>query len=164
MIKAIFFDIDGTLLSHTTRSVPYSTQIALQHLKEKGIYTFIATGRHISEMVDLPIHDLEFEGYITLNGQYCYNRDGIIYDLPIHSHDIHNILKLIDKHPFPCIFVEKELMYINYHNDAVQIVQDAISTPLPDIQDINRAYSHPIYQVIPYDITSQKEKDRKSVV
>lgn len=157
MIKAIFFDIDGTLLSHTTRSVPYSTQIALQHLKEKGIYTFIATGRHISEMVDLPIHDLEFEGYITLNGQYCYNRDGIIYDLPIHSHDIHNILKLIDKHPFPCIFVEKELMYINYHNDAVQIVQDAISTPLPDIQDINRAYSHPIYQVIPYDITSQKE-------
>ena len=66
MIKAIFFDIDGTLLSHTTRSVPYSTQIALQHLKEKGIYTFIATGRHISEMVDLPIHDLEFEGYITL--------------------------------------------------------------------------------------------------
>ncbi len=35
MIKAIFFDIDGTLLSHTTRSVPYSTQIALQHLKEK---------------------------------------------------------------------------------------------------------------------------------
>lgn len=129
MIKAIFFDIDGTLLSHTTRSVPYSTQIALQHLKEKGIYTFIATGRHISEMVDLPIH----------------------------SHDIHNILKLIDKHPFPCIFVEKELMYINYHNDAVQIVQDAISTPLPDIQDINRAYSHPIYQVIPYDITSQKE-------
>ena len=80
MIKALFFDIDGTLLSHTTRSVPYSTQIALQHLKEKGIYTFIATGRHISEMVDLPIHDLEFEGYITLNGQYCYNRDGIIYD------------------------------------------------------------------------------------
>ena len=40
MIKAIFFDIDGTLLSHTTRSVPYSTQIALQHLKEKGIYKF----------------------------------------------------------------------------------------------------------------------------
>jgi hypothetical protein len=50
MIKAIFFDIDGTLLSHHTKQVPSSTKKALQILKEKGIYTFIATGRHITEM------------------------------------------------------------------------------------------------------------------
>ena len=66
MIKAIFFDIDGTLLSHSTQSVPESTKLALQLLKEKGIYTFIATGRHISEIRDLPLDDLEFEGYIHL--------------------------------------------------------------------------------------------------
>ena len=48
MIKAIFFDIDGTLLSHQSQSVPASTKKALKILKEKGIYTFIATGRHIS--------------------------------------------------------------------------------------------------------------------
>lgn len=35
MIKAIFFDIDGTLLSHTTYSVPESTKEALRLLKEK---------------------------------------------------------------------------------------------------------------------------------
>ena len=37
-IKAVFFDIDGTLLSHSTQSVPESTKLALQLLKEKGIY------------------------------------------------------------------------------------------------------------------------------
>lgn len=158
MIKAIFFDIDGTLLSHQTRSVPDSTKYALHQLKQQGIYTFIATGRHISEMKDLPIHDLEFEGYITLNGQYCYNQKGLIYDLPIDQQDIHNIIAYIDANPFPCIFVEKELMYINYHNKAVQIVQDAISTPLPDINDLHRGYDHPIYQVIPYDINEQQEE------
>ena len=52
MIKAIFFDIDGTLLSHNTYSVPESTKEALRLLKEKGILTFIATGRHLSEMRD----------------------------------------------------------------------------------------------------------------
>ena len=83
MIKAIFFDIDGTLLSHQSQSVPASTKKALKILKEKGIYTFIATGRHISEIKDLPLDDLEFEGYITLNGQYCYNKNKVIYDLPI---------------------------------------------------------------------------------
>lgn len=157
MIKAIFFDIDGTLLSHHTKKVPSSTKQALQLLKEKGIYTFIATGRHISEIRDLPIHDLEFEGYITLNGQYCYNDNGIIYDLPIHQQDIQNIIQEIDLRPFPCIFVEKELMYINYHNDVVQIVQDAISTPLPNINDIHRGLTNKIYQVIPYDITEVQE-------
>ena len=157
MIKAIFFDIDGTLLSHQSQEVPTSTKLALKQLKEKGIYTFIATGRHISEMKDLPLHDLEFTGYITLNGQYCYNEEGVIYDLPIHLDDIQNILDRIHQDAFPCIFVEEELMYINYHNAAVEIVQKAISTPLPDINDLNRGLTHPIYQVIPYDIDESKE-------
>lgn len=157
MIKAIFFDIDGTLLSHRTKSVPTSTKQSLHLLKQQGILTFIATGRHISEMRDLPIDDLEFEGYITLNGQYCYNNEKIIYELPIHQQDIDNVLEEIHQHPFPCIFVEKEIMYINYHNQAVQTVQDAISTALPDINDLNRGYTHPIYQIIPYDMTEKDE-------
>lgn len=159
MIKAIFFDIDGTLLSHSSRAVPDSTKFALKTLKEKGIYTFIATGRHISEMKDLPIQDLEFDGFITLNGQFCYNEKEVIYDLPIHQDDITNIIKHIQEKPFPCIFVEDQLMYINYHNDAVQIVQDAISTELPDINDLTRGYSHAIYQVIPYDISVAQEQE-----
>jgi Cof subfamily protein (haloacid dehalogenase superfamily) len=158
MIKAIFFDIDGTLLSHQTKKVPDSTVKALKLLKEKGIYTFISTGRHISEMKDLPLDHLEFEGYITLNGQYCYNKDGTIYDLPIQQQDIDNIIKEIQHHPFPCIFVEDKLMYINYNNEDVQTVQDAISTPLPDVNDIQRGFTHPIYQVIPYGIDEDSEQ------
>lgn len=159
MIKAVFFDIDGTLLSHKTKRVPDSTKQALKLLNKKGIYTFIATGRHISEMKDLPIHDLKFDGFITLNGQYCYNDKGVIYDSPIHKSDIENIIHEINQNPFPCIFVEEKNMYINYCNEAVQTVQDAISTPLPDIGDLNRGLTHPIYQVIPYGITEEKEDE-----
>ena len=50
MIKAVFFDIDGTLLSHSTNSVPASARRALEELREKGILTFIATGRHLPEL------------------------------------------------------------------------------------------------------------------
>lgn len=155
MIKAIFFDIDGTLLSHHTQKVPESTKKALQQLKQNNIYIFIATGRHLSEMKDLPIHDLEFDAFITLNGQYCYNNKETIYTLPIHQDDINNIIHYIDQHPFPCIFVEDELMYINYNDDVVSRVQQAISTPLPDVNDIHRGLHKPIYQVIPYGIDDQ---------
>ena len=46
MIKAIFFDIDGTLVSFKTHSIPKSTLYALDLLKKKGIKIFIATGRY----------------------------------------------------------------------------------------------------------------------
>lgn len=159
MIKAIFFDIDGTLLSHRTKQVPASTIEAFRKLKDKGIYLFAATGRHISELIDLPLQNLEFDAYITLNGQYCFNQKEVIYDLPIPPSDIQNILKKITEKPFPCIFVEDTKMYINYHNKAVETVQKTISTPLPEINDLKHGLTHPIYQVIPYDITTSQEKD-----
>ena len=50
MVKAIFFDIDGTLVSFKTHEVPRSTIDALDILRKKGIKVFIATGRHYSSM------------------------------------------------------------------------------------------------------------------
>lgn len=158
-IKAVFFDIDGTLLSHSTYSVPESTKKALRLLKEKGIRTFIATGRHISEMKELPIQDLDFDGYITLNGQYCFNEKEVIYALPINQEDVDHIIEYVDKKHMPCIFVEDQEMYINFNNEVVETVQKAISTDLPMIGDIHRGYSHPIYQVIPYDISEKTTKE-----
>lgn len=37
MIKAVFFDIDGTLLPHSKGKVPLSTERAVSALREKGI-------------------------------------------------------------------------------------------------------------------------------
>lgn len=159
MIKAIFFDIDNTLLSHTTYTIPQSTKKALQLLKAKNIYIFMATGRHLCELKDLPLDDLEFDAYITSNGQYCFNQEGLIYDMPINPLDISNILDYIKNNPFPCMFAEKDRMYINYYSEGVKEVQASTSTPLPQIGDLTRGYSHPIYIVIPYDITIDKEED-----
>ena len=86
MIKAVFFDIDGTLVSFNTHKIPKSVFEALKLLKKNGIKIFIATGRGKDGLYVL--EDLEFDGYITLNGQYCYNRDGIIYENTIVKEDL----------------------------------------------------------------------------
>ena len=77
MIKAVFFDIDGTLVSFKTHRVPPSTVQALERLRARGIKLFIATGRHHADLNNLG--GLAFDGYITLNGQYCYDDRGVIY-------------------------------------------------------------------------------------
>ena len=76
MIKAIFFDVDGTLLSHDTKKVPRSTKEALKQLKKQNIKTFMATGRHNLELDDLPMEDLTFDGYVLLNGQINIDHEG----------------------------------------------------------------------------------------
>ncbi len=43
-IKAVFFDIDGTLLNDV-KQVQRSTQEAIKSLKKQGIYVGLATGR-----------------------------------------------------------------------------------------------------------------------
>lgn len=67
-IKAIFFDVDGTLVSHKSNNVPPGTRRSLARLRAKGIKTVVATGRHKIELEKLPVNDMQFDGYLTLNG------------------------------------------------------------------------------------------------
>ena len=151
MVKAVFFDVDGTLLSHRTHRVPDSTIRALEALREKGILTFLATGRHISMLQDiLPMDKLHFEGIVSLNGQYCCNNEGIIYHCPIPRKDITALLDYLKTDPHPCILIEEDQMYINFHNALVEKVQAGIRAKMPLLGDIDRGYTAPIYQALLY--------------
>ena len=66
MIKAIFFDIDGTLVSFKTHVISPQVISDLYALREKGIRLFIASGRHYMVMDNL--QDFPFDGYISMNG------------------------------------------------------------------------------------------------
>lgn len=132
MIKAIFFDIDGTLLSHAAGGVPESTRAAVSQLRRRGVKVFPATGRHILEIRRLPVRDLPFDGYVTLNGQICLNAgQEVIKSLPIAARDAERMLSVFERKEVPVQIVERDRMYINFANDAVRFAQRAISTPIP---------------------------------
>ena len=78
-IKAIFFDVDGTLFSHRLNDVPESTRRALKALRERGVLTVVATGRHMIEYSQLPVGNIEFDGYLTLNGQLLLDSNRKVY-------------------------------------------------------------------------------------
>lgn len=158
MIKAAFFDIDGTLLSHKTNTVPASAVRALEALREKGILTFIATGRNYNELPKIkPLQGLKFDGVISLNGQYCRNDKEVIHHCPLDREAIVMLLEFLEAHPHPAIFVEEGQMYINFHNDHVARVQAAIHSDLPPIGDLRRGLELPIYQVMLYMTDAELE-------
>ena len=118
-IKAAFFDIDGTLLPFRAKALPESTVQALAALRKNGVKTFIATGR---PPVHLPyLHALDgipFDGYVTMNGQYCYLADGeLLYTKYIPAASLQTLLPYIEKEQLSVGFVGKDFCRFNLIND-----------------------------------------------
>lgn len=136
MIKVAFFDIDGTLLSHNTKVVPASTRQALKLLKEKGIKCVIATGRHISQLQHLDIRDMEFDGYLTLNGQICLDENKqILCGFPIAGKAKDRLIQMFREKEQAVLLVEDDRLYMNKIDDRVRYVQSCISSPCSEIDE-----------------------------
>lgn len=152
MIKAVFFDVDGTLVSFKTHRVPQSTLEAIKKLQAKGIKVFVATGRHPSILTEgNNVHEIDFDGFVTLNGQYCFTKDRkVIYENNICREDIVALLEFLKENRFPCAFVEDRDTYMNYIDDVVVNLLKSVNVPLPPIEDIVRAKDGKVFQLNPY--------------
>lgn len=85
MIKAIFFDLDGTLLD-SRKQIPASAVQALAECRNKGIKLFLATARTplLEKMLNWTPAEMDlFDGGIYCNGA-CEKLDGVTryYDIP----------------------------------------------------------------------------------
>lgn len=148
MIKAIFFDIDGTLISHRDGVVPRSAKKALFQLRDKGIKIFLASGRHMMEIRNLPVNEIPFDGYLTLNGQLCLDAEGaLLYDHPIAADDLMRMASVFQQKTIPVTMIEKDRMYINYVDDAVEKAQKSITYAVPEIGSLS---DEKIYQIVIY--------------
>ncbi|MBR0434121.1 MAG: Cof-type HAD-IIB family hydrolase [Bacteroidaceae bacterium] len=85
---ALFFDIDGTLVSFRTHEIPSSTIQALTQAKANGSRIYIATGRPPVIITNLSAIEHLIDGYITTNGALCYVGDEMVCCQPIPSQDV----------------------------------------------------------------------------
>ena len=77
MIKALFFDIDGTLMPFSTRKISENTLAALHQAKANGLHLFIASGRPPIQLqlLDESFHSVPWDGYVMMNGQFCLDEN-----------------------------------------------------------------------------------------
>lgn len=80
MKKAIFFDIDGTLIDCINGHIDLSHQVkqAIRRLQQEGHYAFIATGRPYAFLSEA-ILSFGFDGYILTNGAQVMIGNETIY-------------------------------------------------------------------------------------
>lgn len=90
-IKAVFFDIDGTLLNDR-KNVQKSTIKAIRNLKDQGILVGLATGRGPS-FVQPFLENLGLDFAVTYNGQYIYSRSEIIYTNQLSKTTVYRLIR-----------------------------------------------------------------------
>lgn len=138
MIKAAFFDIDGTLLSFKTHRIPASAQQVLDSFHEQGIACVIATGRPTYQMPDW-LFDLGWDAYITLSGQHCFDAEGVYRSCPIDSDDVAVIVDQVAQGRYDSLCMQGENSFVNRLSERVvtagatresSTTRSRLSTPL----------------------------------
>ena len=155
-IKVVFFDIDGTLLSYKTHKVPDSAKEAIKQLRSKGIKCVISTGRDLREMRKLPINDIEFDAYLTLNGNICLDKNEKMFaGNEIDPGEVEILVSIFKAGKIPFVLIGAENRYINFVDDVVIRTQLDTNGTIPDIGEYK---GESIYQCLTFANADIKEK------
>lgn len=148
-IKAIFFDIDGTLVSFKSHTVPESARRAIARLREQGVKVFIATGRLMKHVAI--VNDIEVDGYITVNGGYCITSAGeVIFESAFPRATVERVIDLSEQYGFDLNVMTHQDMYVSSMGERVQKIASMINI-MPTVADVRViAATQPVVQMCPY--------------
>ena len=106
-IKAIFLDMDGTLL-HEDNKATVKTKEVIDQLREKNYKVFLATGRSYSEIHNLVPKGFKVDGVISSNGTRGDIEDKLLFK---HSLTIDSVKKIVQLAQQQHIFLLKEIEF-----------------------------------------------------
>ena len=159
MIKALFFDIDGTLVSFNTHKIAQSTIDGLNIAKERGIKIFISTGRPLSFINNLGDIEHLIDGYITTNGSYNFMGKSVISMHSIPQEEVLTLVDYLNKHEYPAILVGTDNTAVINHKPIVdRIVIDTLNITNIDFSITAEAVlQQDILQITPFITQEQQD-------
>lgn len=164
MIKAIFLDIDGTLVSFQTHAIPDSAVRAIAAAREHGSKIFIATGRPrilINNLGALQERGL-IDGYVTMNGGYCFVGNEVIYKSAIPADEAHTLLDYCTARAIPCVVVgEHDICVCHVDQRVRSIFYDYLhAAPIPEVTPDEALRGREVFQLTPFIVAEEEAELR----
>lgn len=132
--KIVFLDIDGTIFSHKTKSIPSSCIDAINKAKENGIIICLATGRSTILSAQTGILDkVDFDYFNVCNGTLVHDKNfNIIHSHPIDPKCVDNLIDVTNKNNLNLTFVTLDDVF--RLNDNIKLIEEgygkiSIKTP-----------------------------------
>ena len=147
MKTVIIFDIDNTIFYNVIGKIPSQTKKLLFELAARDdVELGIATGRGLkkAEVIKEVFHLFKYK--ILVNGSAVYADDKMVYDEPIKTKDIEEILKKIEGKDFNIGMVGINDEAVNYWDDRVGYGMKSLRGIFPKV-DPDFYKKTPVYQL-----------------
>lgn len=134
-LKAIFLDMDGTILNHHNH-VSIHTKEIIDQLREQGLLVFVATGRAYGEIEAVVPKGFKVDGFITSNGMAGYIGKEVVFE---HTLSMELVETIIEKARANKVYYELfpyGTSRITLKQDK-QYVENEIREPKPESVGIN---------------------------
>lgn len=133
--KAVFLDMDGTILNHMNE-VSMDTKEIIDELRSAGIFVFVATGRSADELAEMLPEGFAVDGIITANGMAGYIGEEVVFE---HALPMELVETIITKARERKIYYElfphgKSRLVLNQDR---AFVEAAVRDPKPESVQIN---------------------------
>lgn len=139
MIRAIFLDVDGTLISFRTHEIPASARDALVRAHAQGIRLFIATGRAANDLA--PLEGIPYDGVVSLNGARCVTADGrVVSQHLIPRADFERAMELSSQMGFPLALELERGVFVNRVTPEVERLAHMVAHPVPEQTDLRALF------------------------
>lgn len=130
--KAVFFDIDGTLINIHRQQTKISKPVkeAIRALRKAGHHTFIASGRpwaYLSkELADPEL----FDGHVLLNGAVVLLNQKVIFRKDLPTDTVKKIISLSEANHVEYILESEPFVYLKKEYKALEKVYTSIDISL----------------------------------
>lgn len=156
MVKAVFFDIDGTLVSFKTHEISEGVRDALFALRERGVRIFIATGRGVQDLKVL--EGIPFDGFIVLNGQLCFTGDTVVFENEMNKDDLRTLVDYVERHPAPIGYCTPAGKRYNFRDERVDELNAMTHSEGYPAGDVSTVLDEKVYQCI-FFINEDEERE-----
>ncbi|APH03703.1 Cof-type HAD-IIB family hydrolase [Bacillus weihaiensis] len=133
--KAIFLDMDGTILNHQN-FVSNKTKEIIDQLRAEGLYVFIATGRSYDEIGKIVPEGFAVDGFVTSNGMAGYVGDEVVFEHSLDRDLVEKIIELARKHKVYYELFPYGASRLTLKQDQ-PYVEEAILDPKPESVGMN---------------------------
>lgn len=145
MVKAIFFDIDGTLVSFNTHRMSEYLKEKLHELQAKGVKLFISSGR--ARLVMNNLDDYPFDGYVEMNGAKTTLGEEVIDSHPLSRETSLQIAAIAERENVSCWVFADTVAGINHGSPQANEVADMINLHPDHFLDLPQiAREHTVYE------------------
>lgn len=145
-IKIAFFDIDGTLIDHSTGRISDKTVLTLNQLRQRGIKLCVVTGRPPASLPDFG--QLRFDVLSTFNGSLCYTPTQTIFSNPLPKEAVQKVIENVTALGRPVSVAVRDRLVANGIEQDLADYYTLAGLVLTVAEDFEDACREDVYQIM----------------